>query len=105
MWGFGSMNTITVDSYDKLKASGEPFIMLDVRDPEEFREGHMENAINIPLHVLPLKAQELLSDKNMKIITSCMRGGRSGQAAVYLTEAGYTDAAVLDGGYFGYIGK
>ena len=98
------MKKITCNEYDILKASGEPFIMLDVRDQVEFANGHMPDAINIPLHVLPLKCSELLPDKSATIITCCMRGGRAGQAATFLIEQGYTNAMVLEGGYYGYCG-
>ncbi len=99
------MKKISFEQYNVLKVSGEPFIMLDVRNQDEYDEGHMEDAILIPLHILPLKASEQFPDKSMKIITCCQYGGRASQAAVYLKKEGYVDVVVLDGGYFGYCGK
>ncbi len=105
LWGFDNMKKITCEEYDTLKASGEPFIMLDVRNQDEYDDGHMEDAVLIPLHILPLKAPEALPDKNMKIITCCQHGGRASQAAAYLVGEGYTDVVILDGGYKGYCGR
>lgn len=79
--------------------------MLDVRNQDEYDEGHMEDALLIPLHILPIKAPEALPDKGMKIITCCQHGGRAGQAAVYLEKEGYTNVVVLDGGYQGYCAQ
>ena len=96
------MKLITVNEYKKLKAFGEPFIMLDVRNQDEYDAGHMADAVLIPLHILPLKAAEMLPDKDMKIITCCQHGGRAGQAAFFLEQQGYTDVCVLEGGYTAY---
>lgn len=99
------MNTISCEAYDQLKSSDAPFIMLDVRNQDEYDAGHMDDALLIPLHVLPLKASEMLSDKDMQIITCCQHGGRASQAAAYLVKEGYTNVAVLDGGYQGYCAR
>lgn len=99
------MNTISCDEYEQLALSGTPFIMLDVRNQDEYEAGHMEDALLIPLHVLPLKAAEMLPDKAMKIITCCQHGGRASQAAAYLVSEGYEDVVVLHGGYQGYCAR
>ena len=65
----------------------------------------MDGAINIPLHVLPLQYAERLPYRDTHIITCCAHGGRASQAAVFLTREGYTNVAVLEGGYEGYCGR
>lgn len=50
-------------------------ILLDVRSTEEFVEGHFEGSINIPLHILEFKLNEL--DQDAHYITLCRSGARS----------------------------
>ena len=61
--------------------------IVDVRQPEEFAEGHYPNAINIPLGEISQRISEF---KNMQtpIIAYCRSGGRSGMAASILKQAG-----------------
>ena len=58
--------------------------IVDVRTREEFMGGHAENSINIPLHEIDNRIEEL---KNMPkpLVLCCASGGRSGQATQYLT--------------------
>ena len=99
------MKYIPCDEYNQLKDEGTPFIMLDVRNQDEYDAGHMDDAILIPLHILPLKYLEALPDKDEMIICCCAHGGRASQAAAFLTKEGYTNVVVLDGGYEGYCGR
>jgi rhodanese-related sulfurtransferase len=69
--------------------------VLDVRTVEEFAGGHVRGALNIPLHVLPLRMSEL-GPKDRPLVLYCLSGGRSGQAAEFLRRAGF--AEVLDVG-------
>lgn len=68
---------------------------LDVRHPREFRHSRMRNAINIPLHELRMRIDEL--DKNQEYICYCTTGRRSAAAAFLLVQHGYK-ACVLNGG-------
>lgn len=69
--------------------------VIDVRTVEEFEDGHVRGAINIPLHLLPLRMNEL-GPLDHPIVLYCRSGGRSGQAADLLRRAGYRE--VLDVG-------
>lgn len=62
-------------------------LVVDVRSPEEFREGHGKGSINIPLHVLDARMHEL--DKKRKIIVCCASGGRSSNALTFLKNHGF----------------
>jgi len=61
--------------------------LVDVRTIEEFEEGSVEGAINIPLHTIPARVEEF---KNMKppIVCFCRSGNRSNQAMIYLKSQG-----------------
>lgn len=69
--------------------------VLDVRTVEEFAASHVKGALNIPLHVLPLRLSEL-GPKDRPLVLYCLSGGRSGQAAEFLRRAGFQE--VLDVG-------
>jgi rhodanese-related sulfurtransferase len=71
-----------------MMVSDQP-IILDVRTPEEYEEGHIEGAILIPDNEITAKAEELLSDKNATILVYCRSGRRSALAAQALSELGY----------------
>lgn len=62
-------------------------IIVDVRTPEEFREGTIKGAKNIPLNTIGAQAETLLKT-GKPIITVCRSGARSGMAASQLKKAG-----------------
>ncbi len=63
--------------------------LVDVRDPEEFEEGHIPGAINCPLQDFAMKSEIL--DKKKKVIVYCNSGGRSYKAYRKLVRLGYSD--------------
>lgn len=80
-----------------LKLNSEA-ILLDVRSEQEFREGHLQGAINIPLYELYVKAEKMLRDKNAIIIAYCSVGSRSKKAIRVLKRLGYTNLYNLKNG-------
>ena len=72
--------------------------MVDVRSPQEFSEGRLNNAINIPLYELNKKAESILKDKGEPIILYCQAGSRSKKAYEILKQKGYIDLYTLQGG-------
>lgn len=70
----------------KLVAAGA--CLLDVRSPTEFSEGHLPRATNVPLASLRARITECGSTRR-PVVVYCRSGGRSGQAAAILREAGY----------------
>lgn len=81
------------------RAKEENGILLDVRTEEEFSEGHIRGAINIPLDRL---AETELA-KNKKLFVYCHSGARSGRAVAYLQSQGYQAENI--GGIGGYRGE
>jgi rhodanese-related sulfurtransferase len=82
------------DAAEKLKSAQPPFL-LDVRQPDEYREGHIAGATLIPLDDLRGRMGELPTDR--QIVVVCRSGARSGVAAGWLKAAGY-DVVNLSGG-------
>jgi phage shock protein E len=65
-------------------------VLIDVRTPEEFRDGHVERALNIPYDEIHRRIESLRLDKTRPIVLYCRTGRRSGIALGTLREAGYT---------------
>ena len=68
----------------------EGAVLLDVRTPEEFRQGHPEQARNIPVQELAQRMAEL-GPPGTKVVVYCASGGRSAMAASLLSRGGYPD--------------
>jgi rhodanese-related sulfurtransferase len=86
-------------------------VLLDVRQSEELSSGAIPQAMNVPLGVLPLKAdtelpesfrEPKLQDRSTPVITTCGGGGQAALAAKTLKEMGFTNVAIIDGGTRGW---
>lgn len=69
--------------------------IVDVRTPEEFRQGAFPGAVNIPLQVLRQRLGEI--DRSRPVVVYCASGGRSAVAAQLLGAAGYADVSNAGG--------
>jgi rhodanese-related sulfurtransferase/rubrerythrin len=76
------------------------FLLLDVRQPEEYKAGHIPGAMLIPLGELEARQGEL--DRDKTIITYCRSGHRSMAAAIALCGLGFKGVQHLDGGILGW---
>lgn len=65
-------------------------LLVDVRTPEEYRAGHKEGAVNIPVEELEELAPQLLPDKNAVILLYCRTGKRADKAMETLRKMGYS---------------
>lgn len=82
------------EAQKKMNQKPKPFL-LDVRQPEEFRSGHVPGAKLIPLGELRTRMNELPKDQEILVI--CHSGNRSMSATRLLTKAGYS-AVNINGG-------
>lgn len=76
-------------------------VLVDVRTPMEFMQGHLPNAVNIPLNELPSRAQEVPGD--MPVIVVCATGNRSRAGADYLLKSGAREVYNLAGGTLSWM--
>jgi len=76
----------------------EDAIMLDVREDNEYVQGHILNSVHIPLSLLSDKIARLEKYRNRPIIASCRSGSRSGQACRQLKKNGFEKVHNLKGG-------
>ena len=80
-------------------------ILVDVRTPEEFNDGHLENAKNINWFDSDFTSQFEGISKNETIYVYCKKGGRSAKAQKVLDSLGYKNVVNLEGGYDAYSKK
>jgi len=93
---------ISCGDYRDVRTGGEDHAFLDVREKEEFEDGHLEGAISVPRGLIEFKIEEVLPDKDKLIVVCCAKGGRAALAGQTLMEMGYTNIKYLKGGYTGY---
>ena len=86
---------ITEVSQEELKN----VMLVDVRTPEEFAQGHMDNALNINWFDADFAKQFEKVEKNKTIYVYCKMGGRSAKAQEKLTALGFHHVVNLEGGY------
>jgi sulfur-carrier protein adenylyltransferase/sulfurtransferase len=96
--------SVKILSLDELKARLEsrnekPFILVDVREKDEYRAGFIPGALHIPRAHLEMQAEQKLPDKNAEIILYCAGGTRSAFAAKTLQDFGYTNVLSANPGF------
>ena len=91
---------ISVESLQERIAAGTPLVLVDVRAPLEFADGHIEGAINIPAPTLRTRYGELDPDKPTYLI--CSTGNRSSLAASILKQHGFREVCNIAGGMTAY---
>ena len=88
---------ITAEEAKQIMDSEEGYIILDVREQDEYDAGHIPGAIVIPHEEIADKAEEVLTDKDQLILVYCRSGRRSKIAAEALAELGYTNIKEFGG--------
>ncbi len=78
-------------------------VLLDVRTPEEYRQGHIPGSRNIPLQTIE-KVVGIVPAKDAPLFVYCLSGARSRQATGALSQMGYTNITNI-GGISSYTGK
>ena len=94
-------------SIDQVKAqlgNGRDYVLLDVREKDEYREGHLAEALSLPRGFLELRVEQTLPDKTRPVITYCAGGARSLLAAKQLKEMGYEQVVSMSGGFAAWKG-
>jgi molybdopterin/thiamine biosynthesis adenylyltransferase/rhodanese-related sulfurtransferase len=82
-----------------LTHNGKSHVILDVRESDEWRQGHLEGAVPLPRGFLEIKVETAIPDKQTPIIAYCAGGVRSLLAGKMLKEMGYQNVTSMTGGY------
>lgn len=93
-----NIESITYGQAKRILSRNEKSILIDVRSAQEYNEGHLKNAINIPLYELDKRADRELNDKNTIIILYCQTGNRSMKALELLRNKQYKNLYNIEGG-------
>ena len=92
----GQAHRLTPQQYQHAFVTPQlPHLLVDVRAPEEFAQGHIPGAINLALPSLPQQMESLPKDR--PIVMVCRSGRRSAMAAQMVTLAGYQEVYDLGG--------
>ena len=90
---------VTVHDVQEKLNPDNGFTLLDVREADEFEQGHLKKAIFLPRGFLEVKVEKALPDKTQPIVVYCAGGTRSALAAKTLQDLGYTDVYSMRGGF------
>jgi rhodanese-related sulfurtransferase len=83
----------------------EKGLLVDVREPNEYRGGHIPNALNLPLSGLAAGLKQIEKHKERPLIVCCRSSQRSARAAVALRKHGFASVQVLAGGITAWQGE
>jgi molybdopterin/thiamine biosynthesis adenylyltransferase/rhodanese-related sulfurtransferase len=90
---------LTCDEVRTLSKAKAPPVLLDVREKEEFREGHLPGAVSLPRGFLEIQVEGKVPDKTQPVVAYCQSGTRSLLAGRILREMGYEDVRSMAGGF------
>ena len=89
------------DIKKKLDA-GEPMIVIDTREDNEWARGHIPNAVHLGKGVIERDIEKAIPDKDATLVLYCGGGYRSALAADNLQRMGYRNVISMDGGWRGW---
>jgi rhodanese-related sulfurtransferase len=93
-----TLDTISIDDWKNAYDNNKDYVVLDVRTPEEFNEGHIGNAININFYDTNFKEQINNLDKTKTYLIYCRSGARSSKALNLMTGLQFIKVYELGGG-------
>ncbi|MCL5959248.1 MAG: rhodanese-like domain-containing protein [Chloroflexi bacterium] len=95
--------TITYDELQSRMDAGRKMVIVDLREPELYRAGHVPGARNIPFERFQDRMNELKPDDDIVLV--CHTGGMGDLSGALLAERGYSKVANLGGGMTRWQGK
>jgi rhodanese-related sulfurtransferase len=82
--------------------AGEPMIIIDTREDNEWARGHIPNAVHLGKGVIERDIEKAIPDKDATLVLYCGGGYRSALAADNLQKMGYRNVISMDGGWRGW---
>lgn len=95
--GSASYTQISQDEAMKMMKEQSDYLIVDVRRPDEFAEGHIAGAVNVPNETIEDEAPDALPDKEQTLLVYCRSGNRSKEASQKLADMGYTNVYEFGG--------
>ncbi len=93
---------IDIEGLKQLRQSGEPFLLVDVREESEWAAGHASGALHLSKGIIERDIEVRVPGQDTKMVLYCGGGFRSALAADNLQKMGYSDVISLDGGWRAY---
>ncbi|MBC8103817.1 MAG: sulfurtransferase [Cytophagales bacterium] len=90
---------VSTEGTEELLKTHDSVILIDVREQDEFRGGHIPGALGVGRGILEYHIADLAPDTDQEIILYCRGGNRSALAADSLRQMGYTNVLSMTGGY------
>jgi rhodanese-related sulfurtransferase len=84
-------------------AAGEKFLLVDVREDNEWAAGHLPGAVHLSKGIIERDIEARVPETNTKVILYCGGGFRSALVADNLQKMGYTNLESMDGGWKGWL--
>jgi adenylyltransferase/sulfurtransferase len=94
----------TPDEVKSRMSNGGGYTVLDVREKDEYRDGHLPGAVSVPRGFLDMRVEDVVPDKRTPLILYCAGGTRSLLAGRTLKEMGYENVTSMSGGYGAWKG-
>lgn len=95
---FASAQSLKLADFDDRLKSTKNSQLIDVRRPEEFREGHLKGAVNMDVNAADFVKRIAKLDTSRAVFVYCRSGRRSKAALKVFKDAGFTTVYELDGG-------
>jgi rhodanese-related sulfurtransferase len=95
-----AVSEVTPQTLEEWDAENRAYRLVDVRSMPEMQRGVLPRAELLPLHLVPLRKDELAGDT--PVVIYCQTGARSGQACAFLVQQGITNVHNLVGGIVGW---
>lgn len=90
---------IDIEQYKRMRDSGDPHILIDIREDREWNAGHVAGAMHLGKGIIERDIEQAVPDKSATLVLYCGGGFRSALAAEALQKMGYTAPVSLDGGW------
>jgi rhodanese-related sulfurtransferase len=90
------VNEIDSESLSQRLTETEDVLLVDIRTPAEIAQGLIPDALQLPMHLIPIRMSEIPKDRD--VVIYCRSGARSYQACAYLMQQGYSRVLNLRGG-------
>jgi rhodanese-related sulfurtransferase len=94
---------VTVADVERMRAAREPIALIDVREEEEWRRGHLPGARHLCKGIIERDIEQAVPDRDAHLVLYCGGGFRSALAADNLQKMGYTNIESMDGGWKGWV--
>jgi rhodanese-related sulfurtransferase len=89
---------IDVLAVKQMQDAGEKFVLIDVREPDEFATASIDGALQIPMRTVPSRLADLEPHREERIVVHCHHGGRSARVAQWLRDQGFERVQNMTGG-------